>query len=245
MTQTRQPEALRQKTSSMNERYTLTDGYMEFAPDEGEWVRWSDYSKMRAEYQGEVHSIKSQLEAAQAQLTRQHARIAELEDATDIAIERIAELEAQLSATIAEPVCKQAVPASVIAGAIYDFAGYLTTLPHKEAIHCSRVHDAAPMVKAINDWCKRRNLCTDDARVGSWREAIATQPAAQGMDAEIQQAVESERERICAAIKAEDDHCIDQGDYMLDSNDCIKIVRGKWVRPDYSLDAAQAKQGGV
>ena len=73
----------------------------------------------------------------------------------------------------------------------------------------------------------------------------ATQPAAQGMDAEIQQAVESERERICAAIKAEDDHCIDQGDYMLDSNDCIKIVRGKWVRPDYSLDAAQAKQGGV
>lgn len=73
----------------------------------------------------------------------------------------------------------------------------------------------------------------------------AAQSAAQGMDAEIQQAVESERERICAAIKAEDDHCIDQGDYMLDSNDCIKIVRGKWVRPDYSLDAAQAKQGGT
>ena len=77
------------------------------------------------------------------------------------------------------------------------------------------------------------------------RYAAAAQSAAQGMDAEIQQAVESERERICAAIKAEDDHCIDQGDYMLDSNDCIKIVRGKWVRPDYSLDAAQAKQGGV
>ncbi len=70
----------------------------------------------------------------------------------------------------------------------------------------------------------------------------ATQPAAQGMDAEIQQAVEAERERICAAIKAEDDHCVDQGDYMLDSNDCIKIVRGKWVRPDYSVEAAQAKQ---
>ena len=131
-------------------------------------MHWSDYSKMRAEYQGEVHSIKSQLEAAQAQLTRQHARIAELEDVADMAIKRIAELEAQLA---------------------------------------------------------------------------AAQSAAQGMDAEIQQAVESERERICAAIKAEDDHCIDQGDYMLDSNDCIKIVRGKWVRPDYSLDAAQAKQG--
>ena len=76
-------------------------------------------------------------------------------------------------------------------------------------------------------------------------ERAATQPAAQGLDVEIQQAVEAERERICAAIKAEDDHCVDQGDYMLDSNDCIKIVRGKWVRPDYSLDAAQAKQGGA
>ena len=35
---------------------------------------------------------------AAAELRRQHARIAELEDATDIAIERIAELEEQLSA---------------------------------------------------------------------------------------------------------------------------------------------------
>ena len=105
---------------------------------------------------------------ANSEIFRQHARIAELEDVADMAIKRIAELEAALS---------------------------------------------------------------------------STQPAAQGVEQEIQQAVESERERICAAIKAEDDHCIDQGDYMLDSNDCIKIVRGKWVRPDYSLDAAQAKQG--
>ncbi len=35
---------------------------------------------------------------AAGELRRQHARIAELEDAADIAIERIAELEAQLSA---------------------------------------------------------------------------------------------------------------------------------------------------
>ena len=69
-TSTEKPEALRQKTNSMNERYTLADGYMEFAPDEGEWVHWSDYSKMRAEYQGEVHALKSQLEVAQAKLTR-------------------------------------------------------------------------------------------------------------------------------------------------------------------------------
>jgi hypothetical protein len=46
-------------------------------------------------------------------------------------------------------------------------------------------------------------------------------------------AAEAERERICAAIKAEDDHCAD-GDYMLDSNDCIKVARGEWVRPDWN-----------
>ena len=41
-----------------------------------------------------------------------------------------------------------------------------------------------------------------------------------------------ERERICTAIKAEDDHCSD-GDYMLDSDDCIKVVLGQWKRPDW------------
>ena len=53
-------------------------------------------------------------------------------------------------------------------------------------------------------------------------------------------AAAAERERICAAIKAEDDHCA-TGDYMLDSDDCIKVARGEWQRPDYSAD----QQGGV
>lgn len=43
----------------------------------------------------------------------------------------------------------------------------------------------------------------------------------------------AEREIICAAIKAEDDHCVTKGDYMLDSDDCIKVARGQWVRPVY------------
>ena len=51
------------------------------------------------------------LREASAELRRQHDRIAELEDATDIAIERIEELEEQLSAIGAggvEPLRKQA-----------------------------------------------------------------------------------------------------------------------------------------
>jgi hypothetical protein len=50
-------------------------------------------------------------------------------------------------------------------------------------------------------------------------------------------AADAERERICAAIEAEDDYCVDEGDYMLDSDDCIKVARGEWERPDYSVDA--------
>lgn len=51
-----------------------------------------------------------------------------------------------------------------------------------------------------------------------------------------------ERERICAAIKEEDDHCA-TGDYMLDSDDCIAVARGTWKRPDYELTAPAATGG--
>lgn len=44
-------------------------------------------------------------------------------------------------------------------------------------------------------------------------------------------------EKICDAIKAEDDYCVDHGDYMLDSDDCIKIIRGEWNRPDFDIAA--------
>lgn len=58
----------------------------------------------------------------------------------------------------------------------------------------------------------------------------------------------AERERICEAIKTEDDYCVTQGDYMLDSDDCIKVARGEWVRPVYEVDPAPqaaAKNGGA
>jgi hypothetical protein len=53
------------------------------------------------------------------------------------------------------------------------------------------------------------------------------------------------REEIAAAIKVEDDYCVDNGDYMLDSNDCISIVQGIWVRPDFAIDGTHGiTQGG-
>ena len=69
-------------------------------------------------------------------------------------------------------------------------------------------------------------------------------PPTQAAGRVLEDAARQERERICAAIKAEDDYCVDQGDYMLDSDDCIKIVRSEWVRPDFAVDEAR-KQGGA
>lgn len=76
--------------------------------------------------------------------------------------------------------------------------------------------------------------------------AAPAQPVAEPANADsvLEDAARSERERICAAIKVEDDYCVEQGDYMLGSDDCIKIVRGEWVRPDFSADAA-SKQGAT
>ncbi|MDH1378357.1 hypothetical protein N5J07_02570 [Comamonas aquatica] len=123
--------------------------------------------------------------------------ISRLHDKIDEQQARIAELESQLAAIgaggveplrkpAAAPPAVQAVPASVIAGAVFDFAGYLTTLPHKEAIHCSEAHEAAPMVEAITEWCKRRNLTTDGAKVETWRDHLAEAPAhpAEGVPAQ-------------------------------------------------------------
>lgn len=43
----------------------------------------------------------------------------------------------------------------------------------------------------------------------------------------VDRAVAAERERQCAAIKAADDKA-SEGDYMLDSDDCISVIRGTW-----------------
>lgn len=47
-----------------------------------------------------------------------------------------------------------------------------------------------------------------------------------------------ERDRICNAIKAEDNYCVDNGDYMLDSDDCIAVAQGTWERPDFNVEVS-------
>lgn len=69
-----------------------------------------------------------------------------------------------------------------------------------------------------------RNIERLDAQ---WREELRIYREADGARiAELESALLVERERICAAIKATDD-AASACDYMLDSNDCIAVVRGE------------------
>jgi hypothetical protein len=61
--------------------------------------------------------------------------------------------------------------------------------------------------------------------------------------AAIDAAVAAERERLCAAIKAADDKA-SEGDYMLDSDDCIRVIRGTWVQPEYNPGPNAKLNGG-
>ena len=55
---------------------------------------------------------------------------------------------------------------SVIAGALFDFMGWLTS--RKERIVLSSADNASPAVDAIRDFAKMRSLSLDDAKVQDW-----------------------------------------------------------------------------
>ena len=57
----------------------------------------------------------------------------------------------------------------VIAGALFDFMGWLTT--RKERIVLSSADEASPAVDAIRDFAKMRGLSLDDAKVQDWDTA--------------------------------------------------------------------------
>ncbi len=58
---------------------------------------------------------------------------------------------------------------SQIAGAMFDFIGFLTT--RSEPITLSRNHLAPPAVEALREWARERGLDLDEADVKGWREA--------------------------------------------------------------------------
>ncbi len=62
---------------------------------------------------------------------------------------------------------------AIIAGALFDFMGWLTS--RKERLVLSSADDASPAVEAITEFAKMRDLSLDDAKVRDW----STSPPAQ------------------------------------------------------------------
>ena len=73
---------------------------------------------------------------------------------------------------------QQAEPVSqaVIAGALFDFMGWLTT--RKERLVLSSTDNASPAADAIKDFAEMRGLLLDDAKVQDW-QAYTTPPQRQ------------------------------------------------------------------
>ena len=106
---------------------------------------------------------------------------------------------------------------------------------------CAGLPDAELPAEAAREIERlRAGMLTASRQLGEWAEAmgatvderdqlravLALQQAS--YEREILLDVAAERERMCAAIKAADDKAIED-DYMLDSDDCISVIRGTWA----------------
>lgn len=61
---------------------------------------------------------------------------------------------------------------ALIAGALFDFAGHLTTMDEVYEVGASR--DASRMVAELRAWAKKRGLNLSAADVVGWQDALAT-----------------------------------------------------------------------
>ena len=59
---------------------------------------------------------------------------------------------------------------SIVAGALFDFMGWLTS--RKERIVLSSSDNASPAVEAITEFAKMRGLSLDDAKVQDWQDSL-------------------------------------------------------------------------
>jgi len=89
------------------------------------------------------------------------------------AMEKLSASIAAIEKALAQP-AQEPVAHSVIAGALFDFMGWLTL--RKERIVLSSADNAAPAADAIKDFAKMRDLSLYNAQVETWQEALA-QPA--------------------------------------------------------------------
>ena len=58
-----------------------------------------------------------------------------------------------------------------VAGVVFDFAAFLTTLDSAESFPVGANHDAAPMPDAIKKWADERGISIDDVN-HEWQEQV-------------------------------------------------------------------------
>lgn len=63
------------------------------------------------------------------------------------------------------------VPDSVIAGALFDFLGFLTS--RDDSVTFSSRHDASAAVKAFQEWNANRGIDSSEADVNGWTAVLA------------------------------------------------------------------------
>jgi hypothetical protein len=98
-------------------------------------------------------------------------------------------------------------PEEVIAGALFDFAGFLTTMD-KPVTFSSR-HEATSAVELLTAWAAKRGLSLDEARVRDW-SATLRQQAARVDEGAIRSVIDKMRD---AASNSADFHYVaDQDD---------------------------------
>jgi hypothetical protein len=76
-----------------------------------------------------------------------------------------------------------AAPAPAIAGALFDFLGFLTTSERRWTF--SSTDDAGPAVAALEQWASKRSLSLDDADVEGWSAAPAAPAQAEAKPAPV------------------------------------------------------------
>ena len=64
---------------------------------------------------------------------------------------------------------------AIISGALFDFAGFLTTLDKSRAATFSGAHEAGPAVTLLQEWSTKRGLNLDEADVSGWSSALTAQ----------------------------------------------------------------------
>ncbi len=70
---------------------------------------------------------------------------------------------------------QEPVAHSVVAGALFDFMGWLTS--RDKRLTLSSTDEATPAVEAITEFAKMRGLRLEDARVEHWQAILTTPPA--------------------------------------------------------------------